>query len=106
MYKGDGSSYGIETGLTKGQFIVALFDKQKDLKLSDKELVQILEGEFPNCSTKFTRNISYYRSKYNKGEWACQTIVPEAIGVYGDGGLKPRSSIPGPNPKGYHDATS
>ena len=73
---GDGENYGVTTGLTRGQFITAVFDNQMVAKLSDTELVSTLRAEFPQSRAKYESYISMYRNKYNRGGFPCQAEPP------------------------------
>ena len=74
---GDGDRYGVNTSLSRGQFIVALFNNQFEAKLSDKELVEMIKEEFPKSESNYGGYIRMYRNKYNRGDFACQAEAPE-----------------------------
>lgn len=71
-----GATIGITTGLTRGQFLAALFSEQGDKKLTDEELVGRIRAEFPKSTSNYQRYIRLYRNIYNRGGWPSQAEPP------------------------------
>lgn len=103
MQRGDGKSYGLKTGLTRGQFVVALFEDQLLSKSSDEELAETLRKEFRNSGVAYENYmIRLYRNKYNRGEHACQAGPPKIqVPRYVAGKATRSGAFPGPNPRPY-----
>lgn len=98
---GDGKAYGLTTGLSRGQFIVALFDGQKENKFDDETLAEYLTSEFPKSGVQYSRYIRLYRNKYNRGDFANQLEAPAVICPrYSQSGkaINP-GNLPGPKPR-------
>ena len=97
--RGDGDRYGLYTGNTRSQFIVALFDAQIANRLTDEQLVAEIDQEFPKSNTPYTERISGYRNRYNRGDWSSQTSPPGImIMEFNDKG-EPIDTKPGPSPR-------
>lgn len=95
---GDGNRYGKTTGLSRGQFIVAIFDRQFQEKRSDEDIVEIIRAEFPCSDADYPRYIRMYRNKYNRGEFPCQA-TPPLVPIPRFEKNKPAPQKSGPSPR-------
>jgi len=96
-----GIAYGRTTGLTRGQYICAVFSAQATERFTDSEICEIMADEFPEYRQKYTPQlVSFYRNRYNRGELAPQRgkRPKEKVVRYGNDG-RLLAQTKGPPPK-------